>query len=142
MVLQVFGKVILCIGHTQHLWGGFKEGVGGSFQKCRTCYCLFDPMQAHFCESLFVLRTKEKYDKECTQIENVSSASAKKDLKKIYGINLRSPLCQLPDFDVTSQLPQDVMHTMLEGVVQYELRLILLHYLNNNTFTLIDRYNH
>jgi len=138
--LQVYGKVVLCVGDTlgQHLWGGFKEGVGGSFQKCRTCYCLFEPMQEHFCESSFVLRTKEQHGIECTQIENVTSKSAQKDLKRIYGLNQRSPLCELPDFDVTCQLPQDVMHTMLEGVVQYELRLVILNYLNNNIFTLAN----
>ena len=32
----LFGKVIMCTGDTlgQHLWGGFKEGVGFAFQKC------------------------------------------------------------------------------------------------------------
>jgi hypothetical protein len=32
----------------------------------------------------------------------------------------------LPGFDVTKQLPQDIMHTLLEGTVQYELRFVRL----------------
>ena len=138
--LTVFGKVVLCVGDTlgQHLWGGFKEGVGGSFQKCRNCYCIFEQMHEHFCESFFELRSKESYDEECTQIERASSIPLIKDLRRIYGLNQRSPLCQSPGFNVTSQLPQDVMHTLLEGVVQYELRLVILYFLNNGNFTLND----
>ena len=45
----------------QHLWGGYKEGVGVSFQKCRSCYCNFDDMQEKFSEDDFELRTKEQY---------------------------------------------------------------------------------
>ena len=37
----------------------------------------------------------------------------------------RSPLCMLTEFDITAQLVQDVMYTLLEDSVQYELR----HYL-------------
>lgn len=33
----IYGKVVMCTGHTlgQHYWGGFKEGVGAAFKKCR-----------------------------------------------------------------------------------------------------------
>lgn len=39
-------------------------------------------------------------------------------------------------FDVTKQLPQDIMHTILEGTVQYEIRLVLLHYIQSGAVTL------
>lgn len=55
-----------------------------------------------------------------------------------YGINFRSSLCNLRDFDVTKQLPQDIMHTLLEGSVQYELRHILSYYINMGEFTLVE----
>ena len=45
-------------------------------------------------------------------------------------------MCDLPDFDVTKQLPQDVMHTLLEGTVQYEVRLVLLHFFQTGRLTL------
>lgn len=135
--VNVFGKVVICVGDTlgQHLWGGFKEGVGASFQKCRSCYCQFDQMQKDFTESSFTERTKHSYNLECTQIEN-SVGGIRKELKLIYGLNQRSPLCELPDFDVTSQLPQDIMHTISEGVLQYEVRLVIEHFINNSSFTL------
>lgn len=48
----IFGKLLMCTGDTlgQHLWGGFKEGVGAAFQKCRSCLCDFDKMQHRFME--------------------------------------------------------------------------------------------
>ena len=57
---KVYGKVLVCTGDTlgQHLWAGFKEGVGVSFQKCRHCYIDFDTMQTMFEEDERTLRTK------------------------------------------------------------------------------------
>ena len=136
--VELFGKVLTCTGDTlgQHLWGGFKEGVGVSFQKCRTCYCEFDTMQKQFKEELFSLRTKYQYDQECTHIEKAPNQAVANDLQIAYGINKRSLLCELPDFDVTKQLPQDIMHTLLEGCVQYEIRLVLLFFIQNKHVSL------
>lgn len=128
--IPVRGKVVLCAGDTlgQHIWGGFKEGVGFSFQKCRTCYCHYEDMQCCFDESDFILRSKESHNLQCKYIEE-SSDSIKSNAQTIYGINNRSILSELPGFDITKQLPQDIMHTILEGVLQYETRLVLLHFI-------------
>jgi hypothetical protein len=93
-------------------------------------------MQTDFRESAFSLRTKESYDGQCDEIEQAPNENIRKDLQTTYGINKRSILCQLPTFDVTKQLPQDIMHTLLEGTVQYEIRLVLLHYIQSGTTTL------
>lgn len=37
-------------------FGGYKIGVGFAYQKCRTCECTFDDMQANFEEHLFIER--------------------------------------------------------------------------------------
>ena len=60
----------------------------------------------------------------------------KNDLKVTYGINHQSSLCELNEFNITTQLPQDIIHTLLEGVVQYELRHLLLYYIDAGKFTL------
>lgn len=83
-------------------------------------------MQKEFLEEAFTLRTMESYDRECDDIEEAPTDAVRNDLCTTYGINKRSPLCDLPDFDVTKQLPQDIMHTLLEGTVQYELRFVKL----------------
>ena len=36
----------------------------------------------------------------------------------------------------SKQLPQDIMHTSLEETVQYEVRLVLLHFIQNGDITL------
>ena len=136
--VTVYGKVSICTGDTlgQHQWGGFKEGVGVSFQKCRSCYCSFDDMQTKFDEEVFTLRNRALYDQECQHIESAPNINVRQDLMTIFGLNGRSGLWELPGFDVTTQLPQDVMHTLLEGTVQYKLRLILLHFMQSGSFTL------
>ncbi len=46
-----------------------------------------------------------------------------------HGINLRSPLLDLQYFDLCSgALVADVMHDILEGVLQYETKLLLVYY--------------
>ena len=70
--INVFRKVVMYLGDTlgQHLWGGFKEGVGVCRQKCRHSYCEFDEIQCLFQEELFVTRNKELYEQNCSAIEN------------------------------------------------------------------------
>lgn len=85
---------------------------------------MFAKMQLEFVEEAFTLRTQASYDRDCADIEEAPTNAVHDDLCTTYGINKRSCLCNLPDFDVTKQLPQDIMHTLLEGTVQYELRFV------------------
>ena len=73
---------------------------------------------------------------ECMEIEAAPNEETKNDFKVTYEINHQSSLCELHEFDITTQLPQDIMHTLLEGVVQYELRHLLLYYIEAGKFTL------
>ncbi len=115
-----------------------KSVLASHFKKCRHCQCAYEAMQQSFYEDDFVPQTKDTYHRHCKEIEKAPTEQHKNDLKVTYGINHRSPLCDLDNFDITRQLPQDIMHTLLEGVVQYELRYILTHYINNGQFTLVD----
>lgn len=45
--------------------------------------------------------------------------------RRLYGVNEASPLLQLPYFDVTRQLPPDLMHDILEGGAESVLRQVL-----------------
>lgn len=123
---EVFGKVISCAGDTegQHEWAGFKVGVGFAFQKCRHCHCQFLTMQEKFLEDDFMPRTKATYERHCKEIDEAPTDASKNDLRTTYGINHRSSLCDLHDFDISIQLPQDIMHTLLEGVVQYDISMV------------------
>ena len=135
---SILGKVILCTGDIlgHHLWGGFKEGIGFAFQKCRSCLCDFDSMQRNLFKETFVMRTAHLYNQHCTEIESTSSKAMQNDLCTTYGINKRSALTQFPLFDVARQPSNDVMHILLEGVVQYELRLVLNHLIQDGFFSI------
>ena len=114
----IHGKVLICAGDTlgQHYWGGYKEGVGVAFQKCRHCQCTFEQMQRDFLEEAFVLRTMETYSAQFDAIEQAPTLNVQNDLKTTYGLTTRSSLCQLPTFDVTQQLPQDIMQNLLNSI--------------------------
>ena len=43
----------------------------------------------------------------------------RKEFETTYGIDERSFLPNLKDFDIIKQLPQDIMHNLPEGTVQF-----------------------
>ena len=47
------------------------------------------------------------------EIEAAPNEETKNDLKVTYGINHQSALCELDEFYITTQLPQDIMHMHL-----------------------------
>lgn len=77
--------------------GCFKESVGGAKRKCRHCMTTCEKMQEHF------------------TIENAGSKYLREYFSKEYGINNRAKIIEAPHFDVTKQLPQDIMHIFLEA---------------------------
>ena len=86
----------------------------------------------------------EQYNQQCNEIETELNDETKRELQTTYGITTRNLLSTLPTFNITKQLPQDFMHILLEGSVQYEVRYILQHFIangditfkqSNNTFT-------
>lgn len=93
-------------------------------------------MQVNFRSCQFPERTCQQYSDHCNQIELAPTPQARKDLETTYGIVNRSLLSKLPEFDITKQLPQDIMHVLLEGAVQYELRHVLQYFIENGFFTL------
>ena len=136
--IKLNGAVISCLGDTegQHQWGGFKGSVGWAHQKCRNCLCSFGDMQENFRDSQFTSRNLEQYCQQCTDIETAPTEATKKDFETTYGIVKRSLLSELCHFDITKQLPQDLMHVLLEGSVQYEVRFILQHFFDSGILTL------
>lgn len=87
-------------------------------------------------ESGFVLRTPASYDYHCSLL---SGPLAQAD-SVTYGVNYESALNRLQDFHVcNNQLPQDIMHIILEGVVPYTMKAMLHSYINvKRYFTLYD----
>ena len=84
------------------------------------------------------MRTPETYNYHCALLDGPLSYE---DSVK-YGVNFYSPLNDLDNFHVVNQLPQDIMHILLEGVIPYELSLLLTFFIaNKKYFTIIDHLN-
>jgi len=123
---KCFGRVILCLGDTegQQQIGGFKVGVGFSYRKCRLCYAVQEDVRNNFEVASFVQRSNISYVQQCDSIINAPNENIKGQLQTTYGIIEPSCLLKLKDFDITKQLPHDVMHVILEGVLPYECQLL------------------
>ena len=101
----------------------------------------FDEMQLNFVEEDFLLRSKELHDYLPNNIEQ--NEDLHQHFSKECGINKRGILLDAPYFDVTEQLPQDLMHVILEGSLSRTLYFVVCYFLNNicslneiNTFVL------
>lgn len=67
------------------------------------------------------MRTPDTYDYHCSLLRG----DLDKENSITYGIRCRSALNRINDFHVVDHLPQDIMHVLFEGVVPYELSLLL-----------------
>lgn len=91
-----------------------------------------------FLESNFELRNKASHKKQCAELQGDSGQAA----SKLYGINRNSVLNELTYFHVCSgALLPDVMHDILEGALQYEIKLMLKVMINEEEYFTLDILN-
>jgi len=95
-----------------------------TYLKCRCYNVLYIHLQ--FVEEEFRLRTKQRHIEQCGYIDRPGiSNSERVHYSKVYGINRTSILFDLPDFDLTQQLPQDLMRVLLEGIFPVHMEQLL-----------------
>lgn len=115
-----------------HELAGFKESFSFSRRFCRSCLADKDHSKDHFRECEFEIRTPESHANHCKRLEGPAGASVSVE----YGINRLSLLESLPYFSVVMGLPHDIMHDLYEGVVPYELKLLIQHCIDESFFDL------
>jgi hypothetical protein len=77
------------------------------------------------------LRDPVSYDYQCSLLDG---PLADHD-STTYGINYRSPLNEITGFHVAnSQIPQDVMHIILEGTLPLETKLMLTSFIKDKKY--------
>lgn len=96
-------------------------------RKCRTCNCDANQMASFFNEEEFDIRTHEEHVERCATL-NLLSERSRTYWSREYGINGRSPLLDIPHFDVSKCLMHDAMHVLFEGVVPFEVKFALKHF--------------
>jgi hypothetical protein len=88
------------------------------------------------------MRSKEAHERQCKYVSNPEiSASEKAHYSKVYGINRSSLLLELTYFDVTKQLPQDLMHVLLEGVFPLHLGQLLQYIIRDASILSLSQIN-
>lgn len=113
--------------------GGFKESFSFSFRYCRTCLMTQNSLFSSFASEGYEARNKADHLKHLQSLNGPAAAH----FSKTYGINSRSALLDIKDFDIfRGGLAHDVMHDIFEGVAQLEVKLLLSHYISSRFFTL------
>ena len=129
--------VFLADNLAAHELGGFKESFSFARRFCRSCLTNKEYSQSHFRDNQFTLRDKDAHRQHCSQLNGLN----RMNISIEYGINRQSSLDSLPNFSVVEGLPHDIMHDLFEGVVPYELKLLLHHCICKSYFN-VDIFNH
>ena len=86
-----------------------------------------------FTEKEFHLRDPESHRSQCSRLSGPLSSED----STTYGIVDNSPLNEIEHFHIANfQMPQDVMHILLEGVLPLETRLMMNVFLEEKLFTM------
>ena len=128
------GSLLAFLADTQasQVLGGFKRSVS-AFRMCRTCMASHDTFSNKFNSNEFQLRTMDAYKNQCEKI----IGSHSDHYSMVYGINKKSILLDVDGYNMLNWgLPHDCMHDLFEGVVEYEIKLLLLHCCDQNYFSL------
>lgn len=113
--------------------GGFKQSFSFSYRSCRTCLVTQNSLSSSFVSDNFEVRTKADHLKHLESLTGPAAAH----FSKTYGINTRSALLDIKDFDMFGGgLPHDAMHDIFEGVAPLAVKLLLSHYISSHLFTL------
>lgn len=82
-----------------------------------------------------MLRTRESYDQQCINIPQ------SEHFQYVYGINRRSILTNSLYYHVIGGMPGDAMHDVLEGVLQYEVKELLLQLIRVRKYFTLEELN-
>ncbi|KAK0153147.1 hypothetical protein N1851_005164 [Merluccius polli] len=123
------GSVFQVTGDNLAIHGLF--GVVKSFSAkycCRFCLTEKGEMQSVFSEDHpgLTLRSKALHSEHCAAIQQNPA------LASTFGVKKVCPLNSLQLFHTSDNYAVDIMHDLLEGVVQYELKLVFQYLINNS----------
>ncbi|XP_041693785.2 uncharacterized protein LOC121532136 isoform X1 [Coregonus clupeaformis] len=118
----IHGTIVQVTGDNLGLHGlfGFVESFGARYC-CRFCLLEKDCFQTVFCEDYpkVVLRTIEMHKLHCQTLQTDPT------LPHIYGVKRICLLNSLQYFNTANNFSVDIMHDILEGVAQFEVKLVL-----------------
>ena len=129
------GGLLTFLGDTLalHEVGGFKCSVSRAFRICRTCMATNSTASTHFNSKHFEKRSDTNHRQHCEAI----SGPLSEHYSVAYGVVRRSILLDVNSYYMfEGGLPHDIMHDLYEGVVQYEMKLLLTYLVDKNLLTI------
>ena len=119
--ITVHGAVVMWSGDNLgiHQLFGFSQNFQAD-KCCQFCYADRTQRQECFRECELQLRTKSNYE-----LDSLKDSCGKKEA----GIVFRSSVANLGTFSIPDNICPDAMHDILEGCLQYELKLVLQHFI-------------
>lgn len=88
------------------------------------------------------MRTKEEHATQCEYVNRSGISEVERaHYSKVYGINRPSILLELGYFDITQQLPQDLMHVLLEGIFPLHMKQLLCYVVHESKFLTLLQIN-
>lgn len=120
------GALLAFLGDTLalHEVGGFKMSVSRALRICRTCMATSAKASICFNSQRFEMRTDASHRQQCSQLRG----PLQDHYSTAYGVTRPSILLDVTAYNMfNGGLPHDIMHDLFEGVVQYELKLLLQH---------------
>lgn len=125
----VYGTIVQVTGDNLglHCLFGFVESFGARY--CRFCLTEKEDFQTEFNEDSpkIVMRTRALHAEHCQTIETNPS------LPYVMGVKRSCILNSLQYFNTCENFSVDIMHDILEGVAQYEMKLLILHLISKYT---------
>lgn len=125
---------LVALSH-DNLGANMIHGMVESFSShycCRMCFIHKDDLKTCCNEKNLELRNHNKYLQLCEQLINVSTEN------HIMGQKRKTILDDLNYFKVFDSQSVDIMHDLLEGVCQLEIKLFLKYLVKNNIITLAN----
>nr|XP_021323512.1 uncharacterized protein LOC108180038 [Danio rerio] len=126
----VYGTIVQVTGDNLgiHSLFGFVESFSARYC-CHFCLLEKEHFQTVFCEDSpkISVRTKELHSEHCERMQSNPS------LPYVMGVKRSCLLNSLEYFHTTANFSVDIMHDILEGVAQYEMKLLIQHLIDNYT---------
>ncbi|KAG5271297.1 hypothetical protein AALO_G00178160 [Alosa alosa] len=126
----VYGSIIQVTGDNLglHSLFGFVESFSARYY-CRFCLLEKEDFQTVFSEDgpKISVRTKQLHAEHCQEMQINPS------LPYVMGVKKSCPLNLLQYFHTSTNFSVDIMHDILEGVAQYEMKLLFQHLIENYT---------
>lgn len=121
---KVYGTISQILGDNLGLNAilGYNESFSSNYY-CRLCAVDKNAAQAVYSEDdpSVVIRDIHSFDSHCRDL------NSDPQLRSVYGLKRNSILNTLTYFHVVNNVAVDIMHDLLEGVAQFELKLLFEH---------------